>query len=169
MCGDNFLEPWAVNLPIGWALCGPRPPYSSSNVFTCVNACVEDVFSAEQVKSWYELESYGAYKSADPRSKADKRGSRILESTTTHDSERYTVGMLWSDDNIVLPNNYYTSLVQLKSLEKRLDKDTELKAQYTKTINDDIEKGYVIRVNDCLLYTSPSPRDRTRSRMPSSA
>ena len=25
------------------------------------------------------------------------------------------------------------------------------------------------RLNDCLLYTSPSPRDRTRSRMPSSA
>ena len=24
-------------------------------------------------------------------------------------------------------------------------------------------------VDDCLLYTSPSPRDRTRSRMPSSA
>ena len=24
-------------------------------------------------------------------------------------------------------------------------------------------------VKDCLLYTSPSPRDRTRSRMPSSA
>ena len=25
------------------------------------------------------------------------------------------------------------------------------------------------RLKDCLLYTSPSPRDRTRSRMPSSA
>ena len=25
------------------------------------------------------------------------------------------------------------------------------------------------RITDCLLYTSPSPRDRTRSRMPSSA
>ena len=25
------------------------------------------------------------------------------------------------------------------------------------------------RIFDCLLYTSPSPRDRTRSRMPSSA
>ena len=24
-------------------------------------------------------------------------------------------------------------------------------------------------ITDCLLYTSPSPRDRTRSRMPSSA
>ena len=33
-------------------------------------------------------------------------------------------------------------------------------------------KGAVIpfkRLKDCLLYTSPSPRDRTRSRMPSSA
>ena len=29
--------------------------------------------------------------------------------------------------------------------------------------------GDVILVDSCLLYTSPSPRDRTRSRMPSSA
>ena len=35
------------------------------------------------------------------------------------------------------------------------------------------KQAMVISVNgelkDCLLYTSPSPRDRTRSRMPSSA
>ena len=30
-------------------------------------------------------------------------------------------------------------------------------------------KGLVVDRNFCLLYTSPSPRDRTRSRMPSSA
>ena len=29
--------------------------------------------------------------------------------------------------------------------------------------------GVVLQCNNCLLYTSPSPRDRTRSRMPSSA
>ena len=28
---------------------------------------------------------------------------------------------------------------------------------------------YFMQIWDCLLYTSPSPRDRTRSRMPSSA
>ena len=27
----------------------------------------------------------------------------------------------------------------------------------------------LLQIGDCLLYTSPSPRDRTRSRMPSSA
>ena len=31
------------------------------------------------------------------------------------------------------------------------------------------DEGKVIGYNSCLLYTSPSPRDRTRSRMPSSA
>ena len=31
------------------------------------------------------------------------------------------------------------------------------------------EVGETVRIKDCLLYTSPSPRDRTRSRMPSSA
>ena len=30
-------------------------------------------------------------------------------------------------------------------------------------------KGYIIGVLGCLLYTSPSPRDATLSRMPSSA
>ena len=29
--------------------------------------------------------------------------------------------------------------------------------------------GNFVLLNTCLLYTSPSPRDRTRSRMPSSA
>ena len=36
------------------------------------------------------------------------------------------------------------------------------------TMVNRLEAG-VVYVNSCLLYTSPSPRDRTRSRMPSSA
>ena len=35
---------------------------------------------------------------------------------------------------------------------------------YSKIFGESIEDYYI-----CLLYTSPSPRDRTRSRMPSSA
>ena len=36
----------------------------------------------------------------------------------------------------------------------------------------DVTEGYMqklAQLENCLLYTSPSPRDRTRSRMPSSA
>ena len=38
--------------------------------------------------------------------------------------------------------------------------------RFKKTPEEDDRHPYVW---DCLLYTSPSPRDRTRSRMPSSA
>ena len=40
--------------------------------------------------------------------------------------------------------------------------DTLINAGYT-------VKTFDLMCDDCLLYTSPSPRDRTRSRMPSSA
>ena len=37
------------------------------------------------------------------------------------------------------------------------------------TINRDANERYVVIVKNCLLYTSPSPRDLDLSRMPSSA
>ena len=40
----------------------------------------------------------------------------------------------------------------------------ELELAVDEACTNVIEHGY-----NCLLYTSPSPRDRTRSRMPSSA
>ena len=54
--------------------------------------------------------------------------------------------MLWAEESIMLPDNYYSSLVQLKSLEKRLPKDPHLRDQYSKTIEDDLCKGYVIQI-----------------------
>ena len=56
---------------------------------------------------------------------------------TLHDGSRYVVGMLWADDNFHLPDNFYALLVQLKSLEKRLEKDLNLKTQYTSDIRGD--------------------------------
>ena len=46
----------------------------------------------------------------------------------------------------LLPDNYKSSLIQLKSLEKRLAKDLHLRNQYSKTIEDDLIKRYVIQV-----------------------
>ena len=56
-----------------------------------------------------------------------------------------------------------------------MDTQTHLEIHKILVVDDDVrlrtllqrfleEQGY-----SCLLYTSPSPRDRTRSRMPSSA
>ena len=66
------------------------------------------------------LNNSGANKQFDSRSAADARAHEILESSTVHNDLRYDVGMLWEADNTKLPNIYLSSLVQLKSLEKRL-------------------------------------------------
>ena len=42
--------------------------------------------------------------------------------------------MLWAEDNIELPNNYFIALVQKKSLEKWLTNDHTLKEKYSNTV-----------------------------------
>ena len=104
------------------------------------------------------MESFGAMKDVDPKSASEARALSLLENTTSHDGQRYSVGMLWAEDNSELPNNFYSASAQLKSLEKRLDKDPELKQRYSKSIAEDIEKGYVIIVPQEQLNGN-SPRD----------
>ena len=59
----------------------------------------------------------------------------------------------------------------IKYLQGQLD--TQGINDFYTWVNENVENKKVFfeikAVYDCLLYTSPSPRDRTRSRMPSSA
>ena len=114
---------------------------------------------ASQVKSYYDIESFGANKQVDPRSAADARAHEILENTTVHDGLRNNVGMLWAADNTKLPNNYFSSLVQLKSLEKRLAKIEDLREKYSSTIKEDLNKGYVIEVPDAHKVENRSDKE----------
>ena len=63
----------------------------------------------------------------------------------------YNVGMLWADDNIQLLKNYLSSLIRFKSLEKRFARDITLKENFEKTVDEDIQKGYVITVPDAHM------------------
>ena len=104
---DKKCSPFAVRLHIGWVLSGPLRS-DLGLVSTCFKANVDQDFElACQVKSWYDMESYGAFKQVDPRSVAVARSQEILETTTFHNGQRYDVGRLWADDNIQLPNNYF--------------------------------------------------------------
>ena len=61
---------------------------------------------------------------------------------------------LWIESIVSLPNNFYSSLAQFKTLERRLSKDPELRGRYVDTIREDIRKGYVVTVK------SHDPRKR---------
>ena len=65
--------------------------------------------------------------------------------------------MLWADDDRSLPNNYFSVLVQLKSLERRLERAPDLKASYAQTKKEDLDKGCIIKVDksDCFKVENP--------------
>ena len=87
------------------------------------------------------MELYGAYQQVDPRSAADARAQEVHKAITFHNGQRYDVGMLWADDITRFPNNYFSSLVQLKSPKKWISSDAKLNENYPKTIREELEKG----------------------------
>ena len=122
----------------------------SGLVSTCFEAITQsegDSKSADRLQSWYEMESFAALKQVDPRSTADARASKLLQETTNDDGCRYQVCILWADDESSLQSNYFSALVQKKSLESRLNKTLDLIVSYAQTIKDDFDKGYIVQVD----------------------
>ena len=83
-------------------------------------------------------------------------------------------------ENVNVKN--WKSLIKPSKLDIKSNDDKS----FAKVVAEPLEKGYGLTLGNslrrillssirgtavtaCLLYTSPSPRDRTRSRMPSSA
>ena len=59
---------------------------------------------------------------------------------------------------------------EMEKFVKNIDLNTgDVKESFVNRGNISAAEEYISSINRCLLYTSPSPRDRTRSRMPSSA
>ena len=77
--------------------------------------------------------------------------------------------------NTSLPNGIIYEAIKEKKILNHLQGEIKTEVKYGKNSRVDIfidnpkGKNCFIEVKSCLLYTSPSPRDATLSRMPSSA
>ena len=62
-------------------------------------------------------------------------------------------------------NNYYVKFDddELRQILKEIS-DEEVRVRIRSALGETVDP-----IDNCLLYTSPSPRDRQKSRMPSSA
>ena len=90
-------------------------------------------------------------KLADPvRSIEDRRALAVMEQRTkiSEGEDAYVSGLLWLEEDPSLPNNYDMAVRRLESLEKRFKNDPEIKERYAKSIEDDIEKGYVKKLSE---------------------
>ena len=84
-----------------------------------------------------------------------------------------TTNVAWADGNFNgdgVVDVLNDAFVLVANLGRNVDPITEVVVNNASDIiNGDTTSLFDLLTNDCLLYTSPSPRDATLSRMPSSA
>ena len=134
----------------GWALSSPLPAKQAATLATKATSIADDKL-ANQLSKWWDIESYASNCDVTGHSKEEEQAIKTLEQTTRFNGERYEVGLLWQEDEVKLPNNFYSAMGQLKSLERRLQKDETLRKRYQKTIDTDVNAGYVRKVDQAEL------------------
>ena len=66
---------------------------------------------------------------------------------TTNTNNRYTVGLLWDDDNVELLDNKNLALSRLFSLEKKFKNHPTLETSYKDTIQEHISQGHASKLS----------------------
>ena len=79
-------EPFAVLTELGWVVSGPMTGKKSQNV--CHFAFTEDVKAAENIQSWWDIETYASKINVVSQSKKKQKAQKFLESTTKFTGER---------------------------------------------------------------------------------
>ena len=88
-------EPFAVLTELGWVVRGPITGKKRQNV--CHFAFTEDVKVAENIQSWWDIETYASKINVVSQSKKKLQEQKMLEGTPKFTGELYEVGMPWSE------------------------------------------------------------------------
>ena len=153
---DPQNEPYATKTPFRWCFAGPinkREDRSKPVDLSVFEFAFEESQSVvdlhEQVEKFWACESQGFIDTPDStKSIEDKRALEILSSTTKVEGGRYEVGLLWRNEDPILPNNRPQAEMRLQQLKKRFLCDPTFASQYEAVMNDYIEKGYAVKLSE---------------------
>ena len=145
---EEKSQPWAVKTALGWTVSGAPPEKETSHLSVSCNLSIASDPLSEQMKKWWDMETYSSVCNVTGKSKEEKRALSILEKTTNHNGDRYEVGLRWAEDEPSLPKDYLYAYQQFLSMEKRLEKDVELKTAYRATIEKYLGSDFVTRLVD---------------------
>jgi len=139
-------EPHAVRTSLGWSIFGPYEQQQSNNRSVRVNF-VRDVTDETQLKQFFEIEQSPEVSTKKGLSVEDKKALVQLDATTTHDGERYEVGMLWRETDPWLPNNRVAAEKRLQGIRRRLLLNEGYAQKYREYMDMLIEKDYARKLN----------------------
>ena len=86
---DMLKEAWAVRTELGWTVSRPLPKSSRKELKVSSNLSVAQDSLTEQVKSWWDIESYASNCKTTGRSKDDKAAEAILQNSLKLKSYRF--------------------------------------------------------------------------------
>ena len=118
---------------------------------------------ASQLNKWWDIKCYASKCDVAGHTKDKQRAIKSLEQITWSTGGRYEVWILWREEEVKLQSNFYSAMGQLKSLERRLQKDDMLQKRYQETIDIDVKAGYVRKVEQ---VEQNETRDKLQGHLP---
>ncbi|XP_062702438.1 uncharacterized protein LOC134285524 [Aedes albopictus] len=150
-------SPMAVRTKLGWLIFGKicrEDDYFSMSIKEEKEA--ENL--SKMLEDFCSLENFGVKIIEElPKSKDDERTEKILNQTLNYKDGHYELGLLWKNDKSSFPPSYNNALNRLKSLERSLMKNPELKDWANEKFRDFLEKGYARQLSPAELM-SENPR-----------
>lgn len=138
----GYQLPTLQNTVLGWVIAGPTPLPSDYHCSSLVTLHASTLESLENlIPKFWELETLHAPKILKPE---EVECEKLFSTTTEIIDNRYNVRLPFKspDPASLLGNSYNRAIANLKSLEKRLSKDSDLRVQYNKFITEYIDLGH---------------------------
>ena len=169
--------PYGVNTMLGRTLTGPVPQEyfqpnntgSSNHNITLINHHKRGSDDPDEnlLHLFWTFEGVNfSQGSKKGQNEEDQKALKTLVETTYHNGKRYEIGLPWRE-NVTLPNIYFMARVQWQALQKRLERDNQLKQRYMTTIFDDMDKGYITAVTNQdakNIWYLPSSHQQAKTR-----
>lgn len=142
--------PYAVKTVLGWIVNGPKeesiktgkPGIQSYTVNRISVEKIEDLLVKQFNLDFPERR----YDDTPEMSQEDKQFMMSVTKSTKLLDGHYCMRLPLKDDKIKMPNNRDVAEQRLKSLQKRLKKNLEFHEDYTRFMNNIIDKGYAEKV-----------------------
>ncbi|XP_048485574.1 uncharacterized protein LOC125490430 [Plutella xylostella] len=134
-------QPVASRTQLGWVLHGCRTTQSKPiNFCGHITSAVESM--DKMMKHCFELESL-SIEARKPTTDPEEQAMRKLEEESRRLPDgRFETRLLWKRENEKIPNNRQDALKRLCSLERKLDRDPELKKKYEECMENMLKSGY---------------------------
>ena len=142
--------PFAVKTVLGWCVSGPMfPTESHSYGVLChrilARECqskVVDTGLKDMMISMYEHDFNEVKSESSCMSQEDIRFMSLLQTEARLVSGHYELPLPFRRDDVAMPNNRSQAVQRMGAIKKRFEVNEKFKSDYTKFMNDIIDKGY---------------------------